>query len=149
MALQRIPVYVCKKGWASTLADKLARVRPGREVIVKRPIELMREERAGKARYENCILLIENASRLLNPDYVEPEHALSLLKETLRRIATRPVTIILEVDDYQLRPHRGRYEVIISNTCSLPLGIPDWEGVRELEEHYDVSDEHCIRVVLL
>ena len=110
----------------------------------------MREERFGKANYESCILLVKNASRLLNPDYVEPEHALSLLKETLKRIAaSKLVTIILEVDDYQLRPRGGRYEVVISNTCSLPLSVLDWEGMRELEEHYGITNESCACVVMI
>ena len=60
-----------------TLVEKLARASPGRKLVIKRPIELMREERLGRANYENCILLVENTSRLLNPDYVE--HALLLL----------------------------------------------------------------------
>ena len=56
---------------------------------------------------------------------------------------------MLEVDDYQLRPRGGRYEVVISNTCSLPLDVLDREGMRELEEHYSITNESCTCVVMV
>ena len=146
--MPKIPIYICKKGWADGLARKLAH-RPNYTIVEKRPLELMREEKSGKTRYKNCILLIKNASRLLHPDYTEPEYALLLLKETLRKIGTQPIIIILEVDGFNLTFDGKNYKVIISNTCKAPIGIVDWIGTQELQNYYNISNECCVKTLLI
>ena len=137
--MSAVPVYICRRGRAESLAKRLSKTLSC-ELTVKKPLEFIREVLKGKPEYR--LVLVRNVSTFLNSDYGEPLEALTWLKRAIRKL--RESTIILEVGEFRLELP----ELTQVTVEGLPIGFRDWKGTRDLKEYYNIKPADCIRVIV-
>ena len=129
-------IYLCEPESLNKLArlySKGLNVEPEEETI----IDLMRKAAESPDRLPKKLLIIRGLTPFLTSQYTEPQTAITLFKEALRKIS-RDATILVEADKITWNP-TDRSEVKI-NGITLPIESLDIEQTLKQQVDYRLGN---------